>query len=151
MVTIAGKKSVEPHLLPSAPSSPSELPTPLHPAPSPSSEELPIPSRPAPSPPAPVQPPPVPPRPPLRVPLPGIVADDVNHSTSKSPVEQTGEDCKTLNMLKERQSQYKRAALQAKRAGNSNLAIQYVRTVKVLLINVKASYPGSGLEYEKGL
>jgi hypothetical protein len=54
-------------------------------------------------------------------------------------------------MLKERQSQYKRAALQAKRAGNSNLAIQYVRTVKVLLINVKASYPGSGLEYEKGL
>jgi len=33
-------------------------------------------------------------------------------------------------MIKERQDLYKQAALQAKRAGNSNLAIQYVRTAK---------------------
>ncbi|XP_021922806.1 coiled-coil and C2 domain-containing protein 1-like isoform X2 [Zootermopsis nevadensis] len=116
VVTVAGKKSVEPDL----PSS----------ARSPPSKELPVPSRPAPPPPVSVQPPPVPPHPPLGVPLPGIVADDINNSTSQSPVELTGEGSKTLNMLKERQSQYKQAALQAKRAGNNTLAIQYVRTVK---------------------
>lgn len=127
VVTVAGKKSVEPDL----PSS----------ARSPPSKELPVPSRPAPPPPVSVQPPPVPPHPPLGVPLPGIVADDINNSTSQSPVELTGEGSKTLNMLKERQSQYKQAALQAKRAGNNTLAIQYVRTVKVLLINVKGRHP----------
>jgi hypothetical protein len=55
-------------------------------------------------------------------------------------MEETGEDTETLNMLKERQSQYKKAALQAKRAGNSSLAIQYVRTVKVFLVNMKVNY-----------
>jgi hypothetical protein len=70
--------------------------------------------------------------------LPDIVADDINNSTFESSVKQTGEGSKTLAMLKERQGQYKRAALQAKKAGNSNLAIQYVRTVKVFLSNMKA-------------
>lgn len=55
-------------------------------------------------------------------------------------MEETGEDTETLNMLKERQSQYKKAALQAKKAGNSSLAIQYVRTVEVLSANMKANY-----------
>jgi hypothetical protein len=50
----------------------------------------------------------------------------------------TAEDTMTLNMLKERQDLYKRAAVQAKRAGNNNLAIQYVRTAKVSLLNVAA-------------
>jgi hypothetical protein len=65
--------------------------------------------------------------------LPGLVADNQNISTFPSPAEQTSENMTTLDMLKERQAQYKRAAVQAKKAGNSNLAIQYVRIVKVWL------------------
>ncbi|PNF27118.1 Coiled-coil and C2 domain-containing protein 1-like [Cryptotermes secundus] len=117
VLTSAGKKSVEPHPSPS-PSAPS------HP-----SEELAAPSRPAPPPPVPVRSPPVPPRPPLGVPLPGLVADDQNTSTSPSPAEETSENM-TLNMLKERQAQYKQIAVLTKRAGNSDLAIQYVRIAK---------------------
>jgi coiled-coil and C2 domain-containing protein 1 len=127
-VTTAGKKSLESHPV-SSPSTPSP----------PSEEEI-TPSRPAPPPPVPVQRPPVPARPPLGVPLPGLVADNLNTSRFPAPAEQTEEDTKTLSMLKERQDQYKRAAVQAKRAGNSNLAIQYVRTVKVSFIDMTANY-----------
>lgn len=118
VLTSAGKKSVEPQppLIPSAPSPPSE--------------ELAVPTRPAPPPPVPVRPPPVVPRPPLGVPLPGLVADNQNTSTFPSAAEQTSENTTTLNMLKERQAQYKQVAVQAKRAGNSDLAIQYVRVAK---------------------
>jgi hypothetical protein len=80
--------------------------------------------------------------------LPGLVADNQNTCTFPSPAEQSSENettrdvfslvCSrgdenmtTLDMLKERQAQYKRAAVQAKKTGNSNLAIQYVRIVKV--------------------
>lgn len=109
---------------------PEELSTPSH-----SSEERPKPSRPAP--PVPARPRTAPAHPPLGVPLPGLVADRLGTSTVPS-VELTGEDLTTLNMLKERQDLYKRAALQAKRAGDSNLAIQYVRSAKVLLLNLAA-------------
>jgi len=148
VVTSAGKKYVQPS--PPDPSSsplpPSEeLPTPTHLAPSPPSEELAKPSHTSEELPKPLRPaPPVPPRPPrsvarppLGVPLPGLVADSSGASTVTS-VELTAEDMMTHNMLKERQDLYKRAALQAKRAGNSNLAIQYVRTAKVSLLNVAA-------------
>jgi hypothetical protein len=67
----------------------------------------------------------------LGVPLPGLVADNQNTSTFPSPAEEISENTTTLNMLKERQAQYKQAAVQAKRAGNSGLAIQYVRVAKV--------------------
>jgi hypothetical protein len=67
----------------------------------------------------------------LGVPLPGLVADDQNTSTFPSSAEETSENAATLNMLKERQALYKRAAVQAKRAGNSDLAIKYVRIAKV--------------------
>jgi len=73
----------------------------------------------------------------LGVALPGLVADSAGTSTVTS-VELTEEDMMTFNMLKERQDLYKQTALQAKRAGNSNLAIQYVRTAKVSLLNVAA-------------
>ena len=148
VVTSVGKKYVQPS--PPDPSSsplppPEEHPTPTHTAPSPPSGELAIPSHTSEEPPKPLRPaPPVPPRrppsvarPPLGVPLPGLVADSVDTSTVTS-VELTAKDTMTLNMLKERQDLYKRAALQAKKAGNSNLAIQYVRTAKVSLLNVAA-------------
>jgi len=148
VMTSAGKKYVHP----SPPDSssptlppPEELPTPAHLAPSPPSEELAKPSHTSveltkplrPAPPVPVRPPRSIARPPLRVPLPGLVADSADSSTVTS-VELTTKDMMNLNMLKERQDLYKRAALQAKRAGNSNLAIQYVRTAKVSLLNVAA-------------
>ena len=160
VVTSAGKKYVQPFPLDSSSSPlppPEELPTPTHLAPPPPSEELstpshaseelpkpsrlapPVPARPPPAPPVPARPPRAPARPPLGVPLPGLVADSVGTSTVPS-VELTGEDMMTLNMLKERQDLYKRAALQAKRAGNSNLAIQHVRTAKVSLLNVATKY-----------
>jgi len=155
VVTSSGKKYVQPSPPDSSSSPlppPEKPPTPARLAPSPPSEELAIPSRTSeelpkplrPAPRVPPKPPPVPPRPPpsiarrpLGVPLPGLVADSVGASTVTS-VELTAEDMMTLNMLKERQDLYKRAALQAKRAGNSNLAIQYVRTAKVSLLNVAA-------------
>jgi hypothetical protein len=86
---------------------------------------------------APPRPPPSIARPPLGAPLPGLIADSAGASTVTS-VELTEENVMTLNMLKERQDLYKQAALKAKRAGNSNLAIQYVRTAKVSLLNVAA-------------
>ena len=148
VVTSAGKKYVQPSPPDSSSSPlppPEEHPTPAHVAPSPSFEELAKPSHTSVELPKPLRPaPPVPPRPPrsvarppLGVPLPGHVADSADSSTVTS-VELTTEDMMTLNMLKERQNLYKRAALQAKRAGNSNLAIQYVRTAKVSLLNVAA-------------
>lgn len=154
VMTSAGKKYVQPSPPDSSSSPlppPEELPTPAHLAPSPPSEELPKPLRPIPppkplrpAPPVPPRRPPVPPRrppsiarPPLGVALPGLVADSAGTSTVTS-VELTEEDMMTFNMLKERQDLYKQTALQAKRAGNSNLAIQYVRTAKVSLLNVAA-------------
>jgi hypothetical protein len=62
--------------------------------------------------------------------LPGLIADDQNTSTFPAPAEETSKNT-TLHMLKERQAQYKQAAVQTKRAGNSDLAIQYVRIAKV--------------------
>jgi hypothetical protein len=150
VVTSTGKKDVQPFPLDSS-SSPlpqhEEFPTSTHLTPLPPSdevsapphpsEELPKPSRPAP--PVPARPPPALAGPPLGVPLPGLVADSAGTSTVQS-AELTEEDTMTLNMLKERQDLYKRAALQAKRAGNTNLAIQYIRTAKVSLLNVAAKY-----------
>ncbi|XP_069677643.1 coiled-coil and C2 domain-containing protein 1-like isoform X2 [Periplaneta americana] len=109
VLTTAGKKPPEPQ-----------------PAMSPAAEDvpIPIPSRPAPPP-----PPAVPARPALGVPLPGLVSRPSAPSSpepSSSPTNQSD----TLSLLKERQNQYKTAALQAKRTGDNNLAIQYVRVAK---------------------
>jgi coiled-coil and C2 domain-containing protein 1 len=130
VVTSAGKKSVEPQ----APMPPS-----LSSSSSPPSEELAVPSRPAPPPPVPVLPPlpAVPPRRSRRVPFPGFEADNQNTSTFLAPAEQTNNNT-TLDMLKERQTQYKRAAVQAKKADNTDLAIQYVRIAKVCLTLLQA-------------
>ena len=102
VLTAAGKK---PETQPPAPVTEEETPAPDPVAP-------PVPRRPAPPPP----PPPISTQP--------STAEEV-------PLAQPAENVEQINMLKERQGQYKRAAVQAKRAGDNVKAIQYVRIAKV--------------------
>ncbi|KAJ9592539.1 hypothetical protein L9F63_015812, partial [Diploptera punctata] len=77
-----------------------ETPTPID---SPEPVAPPVPLRPAPPPPVPVRP---------------------------SPPQQSQDNSKEINMLKERQIEYKKAALEAKRAGDSEKAISFIRIAK---------------------
>ncbi|PSN49772.1 Coiled-coil and C2 domain-containing-like protein 1 [Blattella germanica] len=143
VVTTAGKKPTEP---PAAISPSEDVPVPVRPAPPP-----PVPSS---EPILPSSPPPLPPRPPVRVPLPGLVSPTSEMSTASSQPEpevsaassQQEEKNETLNTLKERQSQYKRAALQAKRAGDNETAIAYVRIAKQFDAVIAAVMEGNAVD-----
>jgi hypothetical protein len=57
----------------------------------------------------------------------------------------------TLNMLKEWHTQYKRAAVQAKRAGNSDLAIKYARIAKIWVTLQQTVLLQLGLDCERDI
>jgi hypothetical protein len=83
--------------------------------------------------------------------LPGPVADDQNTSTFPSSAEETSENMTTLNMLKEQHTQYKRAAVQAKRADNSDLAIKYAHIAKVWVTSQQTVLLQLGLDCERDI
>lgn len=106
-----------------------------------------VPTRPAPQPPVPERPPQ------FGVPLPGMASPEQNRSPQKetpSPVPtsptSTSEQSNTIAALAARRDEYKMAALQAKKAGDRETAINYVRIVKKFEIVISAVEGGQAVD-----